>query len=187
MSARQTLPIAVVDRDWEERETVSLVAKWNGYDSRWYYRQGGRRDGTAWTDRFTAPNPAMSLMTIAQQRDYFDLDRGSYRIKWDAHLVFANPACEEPSENYLAIGVRGTRLSGGNAFFLNTWISEVYVCARRNGLVYEHGLVADFELRQRSTGINFSLLANNDGDSGRQGYTNCREVIVYSMELTKSA
>ncbi len=155
--------------------TLQLVDSWNGNDPRWWHRDGGEpHQGIYWIDRFR--EPAQDICTIARREDYFDLIPGNYHLVWDAHLIFSERACERADEGYAAMVCQASPIARHT-------ISETYVCANRDNLIYRLGIQMRFSLSSRETAVDFPFQAFNDDNSRRSGATNIKEVIIYKMEL----
>lgn len=167
----------------DSSEEFLAAVTWPGDDKRFWHRKGGRRhESHSWLDKFSEPNQNLAVCSTNRK---LTLERGSYRVSWDAEVVFRSPACRSPSRDYpvLLSSVHGNKnVNGGYA---QKWYSQVYVCAKRNGLLYRGSLSTDFKVTEKGA-VDISISAFNDERTYEPTDINAREVIIYKMVVSRT-
>jgi hypothetical protein len=170
------------DQNGGKGKTVSLemrfVRSWDGNSQDFFHRDGGVPDsGTFWKDTFLSLNPALPVCGLNTPISL--TETGIYWLVWEADLIFADPACRAATSDRLAMQSTVIALSSGQVS--NTFHSQAYVCANREGLVFNLGI--DLKFRLSETGqIDLSFFAYDDRMVGG-GQTNMKEVIVKKATL----
>lgn len=156
---------------------MQLIDKWNGNDSRFFHREGGETFGkNAWIDRFREPN-----QNIAVCLGTLELAPGRYKVSWDCEIIFKEPVCRNPDEGY---PVLLSVASGRNVdqIFSRTMHSQVYVCARRDELVFNEGISTGFRVLRQSD-VRLEIAAFDDTRTATPTSTGVEEVIVKCMNI----
>ena len=165
----------------ENQENPAIT--WFGYDSRFSHRKGGRPHGEhSWLDAFAEPNQNFPVCSTEYA---LTLDRGAYRVEWDTEVIFKEPVCVNPRNDYpvLLSLVYGDTVNGRHKM---TFHSQVYVCANRNGLKYSGKLVTDFDVTARGV-VQITISAFNDEKTQDPTFINAKEMIVNTMNVTYRA
>ena len=164
-----------------------LIDSWNGNDDRFWHREGGKPfEEIYWIDDFCTLNPSEPIISIARDEDLFTLKNGMYKLVWDCDYKFKNPACTYPDFFNSAISIGAFQLAPGGWYHRGgTELNEVYICDRKEDLIYAQGIESVFYISKPTPLVDFPIYAYTDFNYGkhRRGHTNGKEIIIYRMEL----
>lgn len=148
---------------------------WVGSDPRFYHRKGGSDGGNGqWRDAFGEEN----------QNDYvcaatIPVDAGNHVLAWSIQMIFAAPVCSSASERYPAFSASVIIPNVTPRFAL---LSQAYVCAKRNDLVWSGEFTLIFPV-PKSSNVSVGLSAFNDQSTSDPTSTGAKEAIVQTMKI----